>query len=176
MQSFKEKMSSQGNNLECCDVCAGKEESATLPDISASFGSANIIATQPMFSRSVDEEDKTLLREVLLEHVCSNVTTSVFGIGNLVNAIDKETVEQIVLNCHCIFNTEYLMDNFPVLSFSLAQKILSIINEVFGDLQEVAETSNIVLEDWDCDPLMVNVSGWCRQHDEDESSDTDATE
>ena len=50
MQSFREKLSSQGNSLECFDVCAGvlagKEDSgATLPDFLVSFDSANNIAT-----------------------------------------------------------------------------------------------------------------------------------
>ena len=87
-----------------------------------------------------------MLREILLEQVFLNATTTEFGILNLVNAIDNETVEQIVLKCHCIFDTGYLTDNFPVWALkqtnsdrqpSLAQKILSIINEVCGDLQEV---------------------------------------
>lgn len=34
----------------------------------------------------------------------------------------------------------------------------------------------MVLEDWDYDPLMVNVYDWCRLHGEDENSNTDATE
>ena len=63
------------------------------------------------------------------------------------------------------------MDKFPILSVALATEVLSIVNEVFGDVQEVAETSKMVVEDWDYDPLMVNVSDWCTHHDGDDDDD-----
>ena len=58
-----------------------------------------------------------------------------FGIGKLINF----AVDQIVANCHCIFYTAYLMDNFPVLSIALA-------HEVFDDIPQVAETSKITMD------------------------------
>ena len=44
------------------------------------------------------------------------------------------------------------------------------------EAKEVAETSRMVVEDWDYDPLMVNVSHWCTHHDGDDDyhDDSDA--
>ena len=74
---------------------------------------------------------------------------------------------------HACADIKYLMDKFPILSVALAKEVLSIVNEVFGDVQEVAETSTMVVEDWDYDPLMVNVSDWCIHHDGDDDDDDD---
>lgn len=176
MEAFKEKVNDQGRNLECCDVCASRGETgdATVIDMSTSLSVADNTALQSVVSRTVDEEDRTFLREMLLEHVYRDNITSVFGIGELVSSIDKETVEQIVANCNYIFDIKYLMDKFPILSVALATEVLSIVNEVFGDVQEVAETSKMVVEDWDYDPLMVNVSDWCTHHDGDDDDDDDS--
>lgn len=176
MEAFKEKVNDQGSNLECCDVCASRGETgdATLIDMSTSLSVADNTALQSVVSRTVDEEDRTFLREMLLEHVYRDNITSVFGIGELVSSIDKETVEQIVANCNYIFDIKYLMGKFPILSVTLATEVLSIVNEVFGDVQEVAEASKMVVEDWDYDPLMVNVSDWCTHHDGDDDDDDDS--
>ena len=176
MEAFKEKVNDQGSNLECCDVCASRGETgdATVIDMSTSLSVADNTALQSVVSRTVDEEDRTFLREMLLEHVYRDNITSVFGIGELVSSIDKETVEQIVANCNYIFDIKYLMDKFPILSVALAKEVLSIVNEVFGDVQEVAETSKMMVEDWDYDPLMVNVSDWCTHPDGDDDDDDDS--
>ena len=118
MEAFKEKVNDQGSNLECCDVCASRGETgdATVIDMSTSLSVADNTALQSVVSRTVDEEDRTFLREMLLEHVYRDNITSVFGIGELVSSIDKETVEQIVANCNYIFDIKYLMDKFPILS------------------------------------------------------------
>ena len=119
----------------------------------------------------MDEEDQKLLREVLLDNVCSNTgIASVLGIGGLVNAVDIDIVEQLVEQSNHVFSAKYLLENFPILSVKLTQTILTIFNEVFGDISE-AELSQELIKDFEIDPLMVSVPNWCNLFDHDDSSD-----
>ena len=74
--------------------------------MSTSLSIADNTALQSVVSRTVDEEDRTFLWEMLLEHVYRGNITSVFGIGELVSSLDKETVEQIVASCNYIFDMQ----------------------------------------------------------------------
>lgn len=107
--------------------------------------------------------------------MCANtVEASMLGIGGLVNAVNIDTVEQLVEQSQYIFTTEYLLDNFPILSVILAQKILTIFDEVFGDINEAELVE--MLEDVGTDWLMVSVPVWCNCFDEDNLIDSNDEE
>lgn len=164
MEYFKAKVANEAIPMECCDICDASN--GTI----AQAISPEHCSLLCKLTRCVDEEDKKLLQEVLLDNVCANtVEASMLGIGGLVNAVNIDTVEQLVEQSQYIFTTEYLLDNFPILSVGLAQKILKIFDEVFGDINE-AELGQM-LEDVGTDPLMVSVPVWCSCFDEDNSID-----
>ena len=124
----------------------------------------------PHLSCSVDEEEKKLLREILLENVCLNAgTTSMLGIGVLVNVVDADLMEELVTQSLYIFCTTYLLDNRPILSVQLAKRILSIFNEIFGDIEE--HESMQFVENTKSDTLMASLQDWCTGFDEDDECD-----
>lgn len=85
MQAFKENVNDQGSNLECCYGCGSKGETgdATVIDMSTSLSIADNTVLQSVVSRTVDEEDRTFLWEMLPEDVYRDNITSVFGLANL---------------------------------------------------------------------------------------------
>ena len=167
MEYFNEKVVNLANPMECCDICDASS-GIIMQDASAT---GVLSSPSNKLIRFVDEEDQKLLREVLLDNVCSNTgMASVLGIGGLVNAVDIDIVEQLVEQSNHVFSAKYLLENFPILSVKLAQTILTIFNEVFGDISE-AELSQELIKDFEIDPLMVSVPNWCNLFDHDDSSD-----
>ena len=175
MRFFKEKVERSSVAHDCCDICTktcdcGDEEmhnGTPFPLTNSGSDEKN-----PPLSRSVNDEERAFLKEVLLENLSSKESSSIFGMGALVNSLDSETVETIVDKCQYIFSIDYVLDNFPILSHALAHEIVVIINEVFGDIEEAVQSSQIQLSEFDCDALMVDVAEWCTEF----AGDTDDSE
>ena len=90
---------------------------------------------------------------------------SIFGMALFVDSLDAETVNMIVEDCQHIFRTDYILDNLPVLSHELAQKVLLAINDVFEDLNEAVFSPQIQQNKNDFDKLLVDVPEWCTELD-----------
>ena len=120
--------------------------------------------------RSVDQDDRDLLREILQDNLMATQSTSIFGFGGLAELLDDETVEAVVSNCQFNFSSDYILEMFPVFSHKLASEILVATNDVFGDLEELARVSEEFVECAKSDPLMVEVDDWCTGCDSDSGS------
>ena len=83
--------------------------------------------------------------------------------------MDGETVDRIVEECQYIFRTEYLMDNFPVLSYELAYKLQSIASHQWcfwrprGSSMFITNTTRQTWLWWTCGwySWMVYRVRWC---------------
>ena len=135
------------------------------------FTEASSNVENPSLVRSVSDDDRALLKEVLLENLTVSHETSIFGIAGVVNSSDKTTVNSIVGKCQFVFNIDYILDNFPILSHDLAHNILVIVNEVFGDIQEAVESLQLQLCEIDSDSLLVQDSDWCTEFSDTADSD-----
>ena len=165
MRFFKERCNSPSLGHDCCDICTkacdcGNEEmhKNSLELEKSATGGSN-----PPLSRSVNDEERAFLKEVLVGHLSSNPHASFLGMNVLVDSLDHETVDSIVDNCQYIFSIDYLLDNFPILSHALAHEILIVVNEVFEDIEEAVQCSKIQLEEFDSDDLILNVPDWCTE-------------
>ena len=127
----------------------------------------------PVFYRTVTDEERSLLKEVLLENLTFNKNDhSVFGIASFVDSLDAETVRMIVEDCQDIFSTDYILDNLPALSHELAQKVLLAINDIFEDLDEAVFSPQIQQNKNDFDKMLVDVPEWCTGLDGETSGST----
>lgn len=178
MRFFKEKCNSSSLGHDCCDICTkacdcGNEE---MHKNSLELEKSATGGNKPPLSRSVNDEEQTFLKEVLLGHLSSKPHASFLGMDVLVDSLDHETVDSIVDNCQYIFSIDYLLDNFPILSHALAHEILIVVNEVFEDIEEAVQCSKIQLEEFDSDALMLNVPDWCTEFDTGDSEHSQSSE
>ncbi len=110
--------------------------------------------------RQVDNCDRNLLREVLVDLQQSKIyQTSIFG-SALLDTIHDELINELVEKSESIFTVDYLMDDFAIFNVSTAKEIIQVFNEVFGDINEVElilQSADGNSDHKDDDPLYQNV-------------------
>ena len=120
--------------LECCGRCCSEK----LPfEKSESKGQS-----VPALTRPVSNEDKSCLKEALTELVegsCNNAFGAVSCHG-----FSSELVEDIINNCHSLFTVNDVFECLPVYSLDHCLKILEIIQEIYGDIPDFDDTSDIL--------------------------------
>ncbi|KAK2552430.1 ATP-dependent DNA helicase Q-like 4B [Acropora cervicornis] len=120
--------------LECCGRCCSEK----LPfEKSESKGQS-----VPALTRPVSNEDKSCLKEALTELVegsCNNAFGAVSCHG-----FSSELVEDIINNCHIFFTVNDVFECLPVYSLDHCLKILEIIQEIYGDIPDFDDTSDIL--------------------------------
>lgn len=120
--------------LECCGRCCAVK----LPfEKSESTGQS-----VPALTRPVSNEDKSCLKEALTELVegsCNNAFGAVSCHG-----FSNELVEDIINNCHRLFTVNDVFECLPVYSLDHCLKILEIIQEIYGDIPNFDDTSEIL--------------------------------
>lgn len=157
MKYFKDKANSPDLKHDCCDECLASckctDCSKDLPSSEPEEDSEQL----PAMSRQVQEDEREFLREMLKE-IPSKVGTvnSVFGCAGLSSELDDEVIEAISGKCQYIFSTDYIMEHFPVFSKEVANEILTIMNEIFNDIDE-AEFLNTMEESLLPDMLFLDV-------------------
>ncbi len=175
---FKEKLCNTQVKHDCCDVCTktcecGDDEK----HVNNLCGVEADTTKKPVCCRPVSNDDRSLLKEILVENLTFHENdNSIFGMASVLNYLDDEIVEMIVKDRQYIFNTDYIMDNFPVLSYELAYKVLQCISDIFGDIDEAA-CSLQAQDNTKFDKRLVNVPEWCTEcdveHDDSMSSGSD---
>lgn len=104
----------------------------------------NDTVEMPTMGRHVQEEDRELLRNMLQDiKISSGTTSSVFGSADLVSELGEEVIEAIVGKCKYIFSVSFIMDNFPVFSKEVANKVIIVFNEIFNDIEEAEFLTNL---------------------------------
>lgn len=120
-QYFKEESLEQELLHECCDTFQKKcscELHNCKDDVIPSP------ANNDTMCRSVDNNDRLLLREVLIDMKmdCKEMT--------------DDLIDGLVTKCHIIFSIQYLIDNYPIYSTQTAKDILGLFNDIFNDISE----------------------------------------
>ena len=90
--------------------------------------------------RSVTEEDKVLLKDALEAHQNRLAATgTITALGSLSSyGFSKEAISDVLDNCNKLFSVNDIVDCVPVFSRTQAKEILSIVNEVFDDIDETS--------------------------------------
>lgn len=90
--------------------------------------------------RSVTEENKVLLKDALEVHQNRlSATGNITALGSLsCHGFSEEAISDVLNNCHKLFSVNDIMSCVPVFARTQAQEILSIVNEVFCDIDETA--------------------------------------
>ena len=155
---FKTKHAKVSPLHDCCDVCTEK------CDCSLSSCKEGPHMAQPAITecnapmRTVEDDERQLLREILHELKDStNASGSIFGSNNLLAQIDDNLIKELVNSCEYIFTTSYLMENFAIFNSDTAQQILTVFADVFGDIEEVEFVTAMELSKFEKDdPLYLN--------------------
>ncbi|KAJ7336000.1 hypothetical protein OS493_013370 [Desmophyllum pertusum] len=61
---------------------------------------------------------------------------AMFKSAGLSSELDQEVIEAISSKCQYIFSINYITDNFPVFTKEVAEEILTIVDEIFNDIDE----------------------------------------
>ena len=85
----------------------------------------------------MEEDERQLLRELLREiPPKTSPDSSVFGCAELSTELDQEVIDAIAINCQYIFSIDYVMKNFTIFDRQVAKEILTIVDEIFNDIDE----------------------------------------
>ena len=89
--------------------------------------------------RSVLEEDKTILKEALKEKQIglSNYNAIVALGSTSCHGFSEHVISDVVENCHKIFSLEDVLTCSPIFSTLQALEVLSIISDIFNDIEEL---------------------------------------
>lgn len=155
---FKSKSTKCNVLQECCDICS-EECACDQPSCQETPYAIKSVVQDKSTSRMVDDEDRELLREVLQDLKCSlSHHSSIFGSDTFAE-VDDDLINDLVDNCHLVFNIEYLMEKFPIFNVDSARHILEVFMDVFGDVEEVEFTLGLDIGKFEeDDPLCLNHS------------------
>ena len=136
---------------DCCDVCSEKYTCGSCP--SELYQSAQInllLSKQEKLTRHVSaEQRKTLIsvvNDVKNEH---HEELSVLGSMFFQNMLEESVIEELSNNLEKIFTVKDIMENFPILEMQVASEILSVVNDIFADIEAVEDLNDIPCLYWD---------------------------
>jgi ATP-dependent DNA helicase RecQ len=120
----------------CCDVCEllCQCESASCPSTHPSKDClVNISVTEEhQMRREVGAEEEAILKQRLAslrDSMMEGMKAFIYG-----DIICGFNVDEIISNLPILFTVDDILDKTAIVSFSLAEKIITIINEIFGDV------------------------------------------
>ncbi|XP_031571181.1 Bloom syndrome protein-like [Actinia tenebrosa] len=121
---------------DCCLNCHQKcycEEKCQIPIPCFDDITSNV--EKKMRIRKVSKEDKTLLRELLMEHKDSQQSGLVTYLHPECTAgFSNSLVKAVIKQCNKIFTLEGIVSNLPVFKRSHAVDLLNMLNDVFEDI------------------------------------------
>ena len=137
MNYFKEKPNAPDTTHDCCDASRESCNCETCSSEQLAPDKEEVSQPLPTLSRTVEEDERQLLRELLKEiQPKTSPASSVFGCAELSTELDQEVIDAIAINCQYIFSIDYVMDNFPIFNRQVAKEILTIVDEIFNDIDE----------------------------------------
>lgn len=122
----------------CCSYCHSvcMCTSTGCAVVTPEFERSHTPGHAPVRSREVTEDDKALVRELLLEYKMSLVPSKpLFTSIAHCTGFGDVLINSVVEHCAHIFDLDYIMDNLPVFSKEHAQEILMVCFEVFEDFE-----------------------------------------
>ena len=137
MNYFKEKPNAPDTTHDCCDASRESCNCETCSSEQLAPDKEEVSQPLPTLSRTVEEDERQLLRELLKEiQPKTSPASSVFGCAELSTELDQEVIDAIAINCQYIFSIDYVVDNFSIFNRQVAKEILTIVDEIFNDIDE----------------------------------------
>ena len=79
-----------------------------------------------------------MLREALEAHfACLSSSGTITTLGSSCHGFSTEVISDVLDNCHKLFTANDIVSCIPIFSVTHGKQILSIINEVFDDLEKI---------------------------------------
>ena len=155
---------------ECCDICTRSCNCSLCPKEVYKYKCSEISENGSHgLMRNVTPEEKETFVEVLYDLNEENKKcASVLGSSSLGNTIDNAVIKDISDDLKHVFTADYLMDNFPVFNEQLAYQILSVIQDIFMDINDIDLTCLKHAELEDIDLNFSNVPAQCSDSEESE--------
>lgn len=129
----------------CCSNCSAnckcEGDSCSAPELTfeADLKTAEE-EEQTSMTRAVIVTEKGYVRDALLEiHTRFKKQSSLEAHGFSLDLVDKLTE-----NCHKLFTVNDILMNFPVFSVRHALKILEVIQDIFGDIDQLAGVTELL--------------------------------
>lgn len=138
MNYFIDKPNAPDSKHNCCDACRASCQCVSCSTEKLPSDEPDDVSVPlPTMSRQVQEDERQFLCEMLKEIPSkTGAVSSVFGSAGLSSELDQEVIEAISSKCQYIFSINYIMDNFPVFTKEVAEEILTIVDEIFNDIDE----------------------------------------
>ena len=73
----------------------------------------------------------------------------VLGSTFLQSMIDDGTIEELGKHLEHLFTVARVMEVFPILERQVASEILSVVNDIFGDINSVEQFNDLSSMHWD---------------------------
>ena len=158
---FMEKAKQMTPKHNCCDLCDNECDCEECEE-----PQKEDFAEKPrnLCQRTVDDSEKTLLEETLKSLQKEYRKRSVLGSGTL-TALNDCLLQDLVNNFDSIFTVQYLMENFPIFDKCLAQEIITVFSDVFGDISEYEFCDSMLGSlDLGCEEdFYTDVPDWCTE-------------
>lgn len=124
----------------CCNICAETCECGS-EDCKEEYVPHEESTTNeegnPPLRRVVSTEDKEMLREALEAHLAYlSSSSTITTLGSSCHDFSTEVISDVLDNCHMLFTVKDIVSCIPVFSVTHGKQILSIVNEVFDDIDE----------------------------------------
>lgn len=146
---------------ECCDFCAeicvcGSNECSKVPKISHDEEEVvSDTSCDSAFTRSVTYEQKSKLKALLMsykkeliESEIHNMTATV-GVPNVFLEFGGFQIKQVLQSCHKLFTLEDVVTNVEIWRNQHAVGVLSVIAQVFGDIEVDTGLSTFIEDEMD---------------------------
>ncbi|KAK7939597.1 hypothetical protein WMY93_002923 [Mugilogobius chulae] len=150
----------------CCTFCHSQClcERNGCPEPIPLYETLVNVKSPPQKSRNVTSSDKQLVQDLLEEYMESlgSQTKQVFTSKAMCTGFSVDLIVAVLEHCPFIFDLNYIISNLPVFRVEHAREILTIISEVFGDI----DSAQAVQEE-ECLDLDINFLGYFDEEDDD---------
>lgn len=173
LEFFGEKIKNKTSTSlhKCCDICTRSCNCGSCPEEVFKYKCSEISEKDSHYglTRQVTPEEKETFVDVLHDLNEENKKCgSVLGSSSLCNTIDDAVIKDISDDLKHVFSTDYIMNNFPVFNEQLAYQILSVIKDIFMDINDMGLSSLQPTELEDIDFYFSNVPTQCSESEESE--------
>lgn len=135
----------------CCDICAKECTCGSCPLELYQSVEIDLLNTKcDKLSRQVSSQQRTtfisVVNDIKNEH---HEKTSVFGSTFLQRMLDDSVIEELANNLEQLFTVQDIMENYPILEMQVASEIISVVDDIFADIEVTEYSHDIPCLDWD---------------------------
>ena len=135
----------------CCDFCEKlcKCGDDICPRSRVALIKDNVDEEEEVMEREVNEDDKKILRHQLYALKYSLTDSDSLISSEIIHGLTDAVIEQLVCCCQTLFTAEDVMKNCSIWSFTIAEQIMSVIENIFGDAEMYTFEENLSGEEID---------------------------